>query len=146
MEKIILNILFSILILLCGVRLIYLSYKNSITFSAAVNFRGYVAGGVFILLSIFSLTGHFNIFTTVTNIIRENLHCQNKELGIYIGLITLTIALFLMGRYYKITQFYSTVSKEEGNCDKVKFILDSLLTYLVIIISIIYLNGKFGLM
>jgi len=136
------NILFSSFTLLLGIRFIHHAYVKPHPLSS-YNEKGYIAGASFILMSILSFSGKFNLYDITTKLIRDSLKLNGENGGasfaVFIGMIC--SVLFLT--YYRPDKMVNKyrVSKNDL-AERTNILSNYLLFYFGFLMVIIYLISK----
>ena len=136
------NILFSLFFILLGIRMIYVTNRHPSGFYNQ-NLRGYFAGTLFIILSIISLTGKFNLFKILSQLIKNSLKLKPKhDVLIFITWIVIVCSVLFL-TYYRPDKMINKyrIAKEKSE-DRIKLLSGYILFYFGFLIVVIYLIEK----
>ena len=136
------NILFSLFFILFGIRMIYITKRNPDTFYSQ-NIRGYLAGTLFIIMSIISLSGKFNLFETLSQLIKNSLKLKSKHDVLIFTIWTVIVCSVLFLTYYRPDKMINKYRIAKKNAeDKIIVLSGYILFYFGFSIVVIYLIEK----
>ncbi len=133
------NYLISTLTLLLGVRFIFISYtKPDVFYSTTL--KGYIAGCLFILMSIMSIIGKFSLYSIITKLVRDSLKLKGENGGFSFAIFITIICLVLFFTYYypdKLIRKYKVLKNDLS--EKINLLSNYLLFYFWFLFVILYL-------
>lgn len=133
------NYLLSALILLLGVRFIFISYtKPDVFYSSTM--KGYLAGFLFILMSIMSFFGKFSLYSIMTKLVRDSLKLKGENGGFSFAIFITIICMVLFFTYYrpdKLIRKYKVLKNDLS--EKINLLSHYLLFYFWYLFVILYL-------
>ena len=133
------NYLLSTLILLLGVRFIFMSYiKPDVYYSTTL--KGYIAGFLFILMSVMSFFGKFSSYSIITKLVRDSLKLKGENGGFSFAIFITIICMVLFFTYYrpdKLIRKYKVLKNDLS--EKINLLSHYLLFYFWFLFVILYL-------
>jgi hypothetical protein len=136
------NYLLSILTLLLGVRFIFISYtKPDVFYSTTL--KGYLAGFLFMLMSIMSFFGKFSLYSIITKLIRDSLKLKGENGGFSFAIFITIVSVVLFFSYYrpdKLIRKYKILKNDLS--EKINLLSNYLLFYYWFLFVIFYLCCK----
>ncbi|GAA4056166.1 hypothetical protein [Flavobacterium chungnamense] len=133
------NYLLSALILLLGVRFIFISYtKPDVFYSSTL--KGYLAGFLFILMSIMSFLGKFSLYSIITKLVRNSLMLKGENGGLSFAIFITIIFMVLFFTYYrpdKLIRKYKVLKNDLS--EKINLLSNYVLFYFWFLFVILYL-------
>lgn len=133
------NYLLSALILLLGVRFIFISYtKPDVFYSSTL--KGYLAGFLFILMSIMSFLGKFSLYSIITKLVRNSLMLKGENGGLSFAIFITIIFMVLFFTYYrpdKLIRKYKVLKNDLS--EKINLLSNYMLFYFWFLFVILYL-------
>ena len=133
------NYLLSTLILLLGVRFIFMSYiKPDVYYSTTL--KGYIAGFLFILMSVMSFFGKFSTYSIVTKLVRDSLKLKGENGGFSFAIFMTIICMVLFFTYYRPDKLIRKYKVLKNNLsEKIILLSNYLLFYFWFLFVILYL-------
>lgn len=133
------NYLLSTLILLLGVRFIFMSYiKPDVYYSTTL--KGYIAGFLFILMSVMSFFGKFNSYSIITKLVRDSLKLKGENGGFSFAIFMTIICMVLFFTYYRPDKLIRKYKVLKNNLsEKIILLSNYLLFYFWFLFVILYL-------
>ena len=133
------NYLLSALILLLGVRFIFISYtKPDVFYSSTM--KGYLAGFLFILMSIMSFFGKFSLYSIMTKLVRDSLKLKGENGGFSFAIFITIICMVLFFTYYRPDKLIGKYKVLQNNLsEKIILLSNYLLFYFWFLFVILYL-------
>ena len=133
------NYLLSALILLLGVRFIFMSYiKPDVYYSTTL--KGYIAGFLFILMSVMSFFEKFSLYSIITKLIRDSLKLKGENGGFSFDIFITIMCMVLFFTYYhpdKLIRKYKVLKNNLS--EKIILLSNYLLFYFWFLFVILYL-------
>ena len=133
------NYLLSALTLLLGVRFIFISYTNPDVYYSTT-LKGYLAGFLFILMSIMSFFGKFNLYSIITKLVRNSLKLKGENGGLSFAIFIIIICTVLFFTYYspdKLIRKYKVLKNDLSQ--KISLLSNYLLFYFWFLFVTLYL-------
>ena len=133
------NYLLSTLILLLGVRFIFMSYiKPDVYYSTTL--KGYIAGFLFILMSVMSFFGKFSSYSIITKLVRDSLKLKGENVGFSFAIFMTIICMVLFFTYYRPDKLIRKYKVLKNNLsEKIILLSNYLLFYFWFLFVILYL-------
>jgi hypothetical protein len=133
------NFLLSTFTLLLGVRFIFISYtKPDVFYSSTM--KGYLAGFLFILMSIMSFLGKFSLYSVITKLVRDTLKLKGENGGLSFAIFITIICMVLFFSYYrpyKLIRKYKVLKNDLS--EKINLLSNYLLFYFWFLFVLFYL-------
>jgi hypothetical protein len=133
------NFLLSTFTLLLGVRFIFISYtKPDVFYSSTM--KGYLAGFLFILMSIMSFLGKFSLYSVITKLVRDTLKLKGENGGLSFAIFITVICTVLFFTYYrpdKLIRKYKVLKNDLS--EKINLLSNYLLFYFWFLFVLFYL-------
>jgi len=138
----ILNILFSLFVLLFAVRMVYMTWKEP-DMLFYLNLKGYLGGGAFIILSLISLFGKFSLFGKVSSWLKNSLKLKSNHDVIILTVWIVIVCSILFLTYYRPDKMLNKYKMTKNNTEaKIKLLSNYLLFYFGFLIVALYLIAK----
>lgn len=133
------NFLLSTFTLSLGVRFIFISYtKPDVFYSTTL--KGYLAGFLFILMSIMSFLGKFSLYSIITKLVRDSLKLKGENGGLSFAIFITIICMVLFFTYYRPDKLIRKYKVLKNNLSKKIILLSNyLLFYFWFLFVILYL-------
>lgn len=133
------NYLLSTLILLLGVRFIFMAYiKPDVYYSTTL--KGYIAGFLFILMSVMSFFGKFSSYSIITKLVRDSLKLKGENGGLSFAIFITIICMVLFFTYYRPDKLIRKYKVLKNNLsEKIILLSNYLLFYFWFLFVILYL-------
>ncbi|MFY7739401.1 MAG: hypothetical protein ACOVQC_02685 [Flavobacterium sp.] len=133
------NYLLSALILLLGVRFIFISYtKPDVFYSSTL--KGYLAGFLFILMSIMSFLGKFSLYSIITKLVRNSLKLKGENGGLSFAIFITIIFMVLFFTYYRPDKLIRKCKVLKNDLsEKINLLSNYMLFYFWFLFVILYL-------
>lgn len=133
------NFLLCTFILSLGIRFIFISYtKPDVFYSSTM--KGYLAGCLFIMMSIMSILGKFSLYSIITKLVRDSLKLKGENGGFSFAIFITIICLVLFFTYYypdKLIRKYKVLKNDLS--EKITLLSNYLLFYFWFLFVILYL-------
>jgi hypothetical protein len=133
------NFLLSTFTLLLGVRFVFISYtKPDVFYSSTI--KGYLAGFLFILMSIMSFLGKFSLYSIITKLVRNSLKLKGENGGLSFAIFITIIFMVLFFTYYrpdKLIRKYKVLKNDLS--EKINLLSNYVLFYFWFLFVILYL-------
>lgn len=133
------NYLLSTLTLLLGVRFLFMSYiKPDVYYSTTL--KGYIAGFLFILMSVMSFFGKFNLYSIITKLVRDSLKLKGENGRLSFAIFITIICMVLFFTYYrpdKLIRKYKILKNDLS--EKISLLSNHLLFYFWFLFVTLYL-------